>query len=71
MGVRASAAAIAMVAAALLPASPSGAAPVTPTVSVDLARPTGPVMHGANGSLYGPSDNGVRVDVELEPAVAK
>jgi hypothetical protein len=66
MGTRASAAVVALM-AALLPATPSNAAPAAPTVTADLSRTTGPVMYGANGSLYGPSDDGVPSDNLLQP----
>jgi hypothetical protein len=66
MGTRARAAIVAVI-AALLPAAPSSAAPAAPTVTVDVARTTGSVMHGANGSLYGPSDDGVPSDNLLQP----
>ncbi|MFD8379015.1 CBM35 domain-containing protein [Streptomyces sp. NPDC059679] len=36
-------------------------------VSVDLAASEGPVLHGANGALYGLSDDGVPSDAVLAP----
>ncbi|MFJ9743286.1 CBM35 domain-containing protein [Streptomyces sp. NPDC101166] len=39
----------------------------TPQVTVDLARSTGAVMHGANGTLYGLSDDGVPGDELVAP----
>ncbi|WP_105967872.1 CBM35 domain-containing protein [Streptomyces geranii] len=36
-------------------------------VTVDLASSEGPVMHGANGTLYGLSDDGVPSDAILAP----
>ncbi len=38
-----------------------------PRLSVDLAASEGPVMLGANGALYGLSDDGVPSDAALEP----
>lgn len=40
----------------------------TPTLSVDLGTTTGAVMHGANGALYGLSDDGVPGDNLVTPA---
>ncbi|MEU9063044.1 CBM35 domain-containing protein [Streptomyces sp. NPDC048430] len=45
----------------------AAAAAVAQTLSVDLAASEGPVMHGANGALYGLSDDGVPSDAILEP----
>ncbi|MGI5430731.1 CBM35 domain-containing protein [Streptomyces sp. CA-179760] len=39
----------------------------TPQVTVDLGRTTGDVMHGANGTLYGLSDDGVPGDELVAP----
>ncbi|MFF4055414.1 CBM35 domain-containing protein [Streptomyces sp. NPDC001668] len=39
----------------------------TPQLTVDLGRTTGAVMHGANGTLYGLSDDGVPGDNLLVP----
>ncbi|MFF5370898.1 CBM35 domain-containing protein [Streptomyces sp. NPDC013187] len=39
----------------------------TPRVTVDLGRTTGDVMHGANGTLYGLSDDGVPGDELVAP----
>ncbi|MFF3500989.1 cellulosome protein [Streptomyces sp. NPDC003247] len=36
-------------------------------LTVDLAAPEGPVLHGANGALYGLSDDGVPGDAVLAP----
>ncbi|WP_234360353.1 cellulosome protein [Streptomyces sp. DSM 15324] len=36
-------------------------------LSVDLAASEGPVLHGANGALYGLSDDGVPADAVLAP----
>ncbi|MEN3308172.1 MAG: hypothetical protein V7603_4374 [Micromonosporaceae bacterium] len=48
--------------------SPGGAnAASTRTIGVDLAWRTGPVRHGANGALYGMSDDGVPGDNALAP----
>ncbi|MET7476595.1 CBM35 domain-containing protein [Streptomyces sp. NPDC005648] len=38
-----------------------------PRLTVDLGRTTGPVMHGANGALYGLSDDGVPGDSITTP----
>ncbi|ANS69820.1 hypothetical protein SLINC_7596 [Streptomyces lincolnensis] len=54
--------------AATLPATQSAAAAVDPQrLTVDLAASEGPVMLGANGALYGLSDDGVPSDAALEP----
>ncbi|MEU9187538.1 CBM35 domain-containing protein [Streptomyces sp. NPDC048484] len=54
--------------AGTLPASGAAAAAAAPQrVTVDLAAPEGPVMRGANGTLYGLSDDGVPSDAMLEP----
>jgi hypothetical protein len=39
----------------------------TPQLTVDLGQTTGAVMHGANGALYGLSDDGVPGDSVLAP----
>ncbi|WP_030670888.1 CBM35 domain-containing protein [Streptomyces cellulosae] len=39
----------------------------TPQLTVDLGRTTGAVMHGANGALYGLSDDGVPGDNIVTP----
>ncbi|MFJ9242226.1 CBM35 domain-containing protein [Streptomyces sp. NPDC101776] len=39
----------------------------TPTLTVDLGQSTGAVMHGANGTLYGLSDDGVPGDSITTP----
>ncbi|MBL1066969.1 CBM35 domain-containing protein [Streptomyces sp. 7-21] len=36
-------------------------------ITIDLAQPEGEVLHGANGALYGLSDDGVPGDAALEP----
>ncbi|TDC71735.1 CBM35 domain-containing protein, partial [Streptomyces hainanensis] len=38
-----------------------------PRITVDLAAPEGAVLHGANGALYGLSDDGVPGDAVLAP----
>lgn len=38
-----------------------------PQLTVDLGQSTGPVMHGANGTLYGLSDDGVPGDSLVTP----
>ncbi|MET9778558.1 CBM35 domain-containing protein [Streptomyces sp. NPDC006367] len=48
-------------------ASTAAAAPSPQRLTVDLAASEGPVMHGANGSLYGLSDDGVPGDAALAP----
>ncbi|WP_461008410.1 CBM35 domain-containing protein [Streptomyces capparidis] len=48
-----------------LTAQPAAAAPQR--LTVDLAAPEGAVMRGANGALYGLSDDGVPSDAALEP----
>ncbi|MCD7442518.1 cellulosome protein [Streptomyces lincolnensis] len=54
--------------AATLPATGSAAAAAEPQrLTVDLAASEGPVMLGANGALYGLSDDGVPSDAALEP----
>ncbi|MBC9725449.1 CBM35 domain-containing protein [Streptomyces sp. TRM68367] len=54
--------------AATLPATGSAAAAAAPQrLTVDLAASEGPVMLGANGSLYGLSDDGVPSDAAMEP----
>ncbi|WKX13037.1 CBM35 domain-containing protein [Streptomyces sp. NL15-2K] len=54
--------------AGTLPATGSAAAAADPQrLSVDLAASEGPVMRGANGALYGLSDDGVPSDAALEP----
>ncbi|WP_328869426.1 cellulosome protein [Streptomyces sp. NBC_00287] len=54
--------------AATLPASGPAAAAADPQrLTVDLAASEGPVMLGANGALYGLSDDGVPSDAMLEP----
>ncbi|MEV0218376.1 CBM35 domain-containing protein [Streptomyces sp. NPDC050704] len=54
--------------AGTLPATGTAAAAADPQrVSVDLAASEGPVMRGANGTLYGLSDDGVPSDAMLEP----
>lgn len=61
----------ALVGAALIAPAPlasSAAEPAAPPrLSVDLAASEGPVMRGANGSLYGISDDGVPSDAMLAP----
>lgn len=44
---------------------PPGPAAVRHRLSVDLATSEGPLPHGANGALYGPSDDGVPADAVL------
>lgn len=54
--------------AATLPAAgPATAAADPQRLTVDLAASEGPVIHGANGALYGLSDDGVPSDAALEP----
>jgi len=48
-------------------AGPAAAAADPQRVTVDLAASEGPVMLGANGALYGLSDDGVPSDAALEP----
>ncbi|MCC9709977.1 cellulosome protein [Streptomyces sp. MNU76] len=52
-----------------LPATgPAAAAAADPQrLTVDLSASEGPVMHGANGALYGLSDDGVPSDAALAP----
>ncbi|MFE9020887.1 cellulosome protein [Streptomyces sp. NPDC007808] len=53
---------------AVTPPATSHAAPADPQrLTVDLSASEGPVMLGANGSLYGLSDDGVPGDAALEP----
>ncbi|MDO0930992.1 CBM35 domain-containing protein [Streptomyces sp. DG2A-72] len=53
--------------ASALPAAGSAAAADPQRLTVDLAASEGPVMLGANGSLYGLSDDGVPSDAAMEP----
>ncbi len=54
--------------AGTLPAAGSAAAAADPQrLTVDLGASEGPVMLGANGALYGLSDDGVPSDAALEP----
>ncbi|MFI6274780.1 CBM35 domain-containing protein [Streptomyces sp. NPDC050988] len=54
--------------AGTLPAAGAATAAADPQrVTVDLAASEGPVMHGANGTLYGLSDDGVPSDAALAP----
>ena len=55
--------------AGTLPAAgaPAAAAADPQRVTVDLAASEGPVMRGANGALYGLSDDGVPSDAVLAP----
>ncbi|MDX3573307.1 CBM35 domain-containing protein [Streptomyces sp. ID05-47C] len=53
--------------AGTLPAAGPAAAADPQRVTVDLAASEGPVMHGANGTLYGLSDDGVPSDAALAP----
>ncbi|MEU9897864.1 CBM35 domain-containing protein [Streptomyces phaeochromogenes] len=53
--------------AGTLPAAGSASAADPQRVTVDLAASEGPVMHGANGTLYGLSDDGVPSDAALAP----
>ena len=54
--------------AGTLPAAGTATAAADPQrVTVDLAASEGPVMHGANGTLYGLSDDGVPSDAVLAP----
>ncbi|MFG2551014.1 CBM35 domain-containing protein [Streptomyces sp. NPDC048581] len=53
--------------AATLPATGSAAAADPQRLTVDLAASEGPVMLGANGALYGLSDDGVPSDATLAP----
>ncbi|MFI0818219.1 CBM35 domain-containing protein [Streptomyces sp. NPDC021098] len=72
--IRTAATATALAAALLAAAVPADAdTPAAPKataaqpLSVDLAAPEGPVLRGANGSLYGLSDDGVPTDAALAP----
>ncbi|MEV5528511.1 CBM35 domain-containing protein [Streptomyces prunicolor] len=60
---------VTMVTAALLGTALTvpAAQAATPTLSVDLGTTTGAVMHGANGALYGLSDDGVPGDNIVTP----
>ncbi|MFJ8538960.1 cellulosome protein [Streptomyces sp. NPDC093591] len=53
--------------AATLPAAGPAAAADPQRLTVDLSSSEGPVMLGANGALYGLSDDGVPSDAALEP----
>ncbi|WP_369174783.1 CBM35 domain-containing protein [Streptomyces sp. R28] len=53
--------------AATLPAADPAAAADPQRLTVDLSVSQGPVMLGANGALYGLSDDGVPSDAALEP----
>ncbi|WP_328492178.1 cellulosome protein [Streptomyces sp. NBC_00414] len=53
--------------AGTLPASGATTAGEPQRVAVDLAASEGPVMRGANGTLYGLSDDGVPSDAALAP----
>ncbi|KUL21211.1 CBM35 domain-containing protein [Streptomyces regalis] len=53
--------------AATLPAAGPAAAADPQRLTVDLSASEGPVMLGANGALYGLSDDGVPSDAALEP----
>ncbi len=54
--------------AGILPAAGPAAAAADPQrLTVDLAASEGPVMRGANGALYGLSDDGVPSDAALAP----
>ncbi|MFF7162073.1 CBM35 domain-containing protein [Streptomyces sp. NPDC008086] len=53
--------------AATLPATGPAAAADPQRLTVDLSASEGPVMLGANGALYGLSDDGVPSDAALEP----
>ncbi|MEW2565765.1 CBM35 domain-containing protein [Streptomyces sp. NPDC047070] len=53
--------------AGTLPASGATAAAAPQRVTVDLSASEGPVMRGANGTLYGLSDDGVPSDAALAP----
>lgn len=53
--------------AATLPAAGPAAAADPQRLGVDLSASEGPVMLGANGALYGLSDDGVPSDAALEP----
>ncbi|MFI5795731.1 CBM35 domain-containing protein [Streptomyces sp. NPDC051677] len=54
--------------AGTLPAAGPAAAAADPQrLTVDLAASEGPVLRGANGALYGLSDDGVPSDAALEP----
>ncbi|MFC8667564.1 CBM35 domain-containing protein [Streptomyces sp. NPDC057199] len=54
--------------AGTLPAAGTATAAADPQrVTVDLDASEGPVMHGANGTLYGLSDDGVPSDAVLAP----
>lgn len=48
-------------------AAPAAASPIPQRLTVDLTASEGPVMRGANGALYGLSDDGVPSDAALEP----
>ncbi|GAB2729288.1 CBM35 domain-containing protein [Streptomyces bullii] len=53
--------------AGTLPAAGPASAAEPQRLTVDLASSEGPVMLGANGALYGLSDDGVPSDAALEP----
>jgi hypothetical protein len=53
--------------AGTLPAAGPAAAAAAQRLTVDLGASEGPVMLGANGALYGLSDDGVPSDAALEP----
>ncbi|GEC06412.1 hypothetical protein SSP24_40670 [Streptomyces spinoverrucosus] len=53
--------------AGTLPAAGPAAAADPQRLTVDLSAPEGPVTLGANGALYGLSDDGVPSDAALEP----
>ncbi|MFF7930620.1 CBM35 domain-containing protein [Streptomyces sp. NPDC007940] len=61
--------AVSAVAVALVGTALTGtvAQAATPQLTVDLGQTTGAVMHGANGTLYGLSDDGVPGDNLLDP----
>ena len=47
--------------------TPAAAPKAAQNLTVDLAASEGPVLHGANGTLYGLSDDGVPSDAALAP----
>ncbi|NUQ90483.1 MAG: hypothetical protein HOQ43_18725, partial [Glycomyces artemisiae] len=48
------------------PAGPPGPVAPAAVLAADFASPTGPVLHGATGSLYGVAEDGVPGDELLD-----
>jgi len=48
------------------PAGPPGPVPPAAVLAADFSSPTGPVLHGATGSLYGVAEDGVPGDELLD-----